>query len=146
MLVMALSKDRKPGVVYVDATIPNAQDPSLKNESYVAYVVVDHPELRRMKKVKAKETDEAEYHAILFAIEELKGKLDGFDVFCDNESVVSEVNRDRADDADLKPVLREIRSQLRAHPSIHVELFNKNPAHRYLNEELRKIGASIVES
>jgi len=67
--------------VYVDAKIEGIQDPKLNRKAYVAYVVKDAPGLQGFGKVDAYETDDAELHAIAFAIQQLKDKLKRFIVF-----------------------------------------------------------------
>jgi len=57
--------------VYVDAKIEGIQDPKLPRKAYVAYVVEGVPGLQGLGKVDAYETDDAELHAIAFAIQQL---------------------------------------------------------------------------
>src|SRR3989442_12847862 len=76
--------------VYVDAKIEGIQDPKLPRTAYVAYIVEDEPGLQGFGKVDANETDDAELHAIAFAIQQLKGKLEQFTVFSDHEHAGSQ--------------------------------------------------------
>jgi hypothetical protein len=55
--------------VYVDARIEGIQDPKLPSTAYVGYVVEDEPGLQGFAKIDANETDDAELHAIAFAIQ-----------------------------------------------------------------------------
>jgi hypothetical protein len=120
--------------VYVDATIEGIHDPKLPRKAYVAYVVEDVPGLQGFGKVDASETDDAELHAIAFAIQQLKGKLERFTVFSDHEPAVSQIIlRDRSGGT-KRPILLEILNELESNPSIGVKLFGKNPAHRVLNK------------
>src|SRR3989304_395288 len=128
---------RKTYKVYVDATISNMQDLNLPKEAFVAYVV-EGSKLRGVQKVEASETDDAELQAILFAMDELNGKLKRFIIFCDHESVVSQVKLEQGNYKLKNQFLNDVRSRLRANPSIKVDLFNKNPAHRYLKKHLIK--------
>lgn len=134
---MPASEPQQGYAVYVDATISNRQDPALPKETFVAYVV-EGSQLRGVRKVEASETDDAEIQAILFTIDELKGRLDRFVAFCDHESVVSEVNRESEETPPLNQLLQEVRSRLRSNPSIRIELFKTNPADRYLKQLLRR--------
>jgi hypothetical protein len=123
--------------VYVDATISNMQDQNLPHEAYVGYTVEMEPGKRNAKRINATQPDEAEAKAILFAIEELEKKLPSFEIWCDHESVVSEINRPPKDYMPKSKLLQEIRSKLQANDRIKLKLFEPNPAHRYLKEYLR---------
>jgi len=128
---LKLSWWSKPARVYVDAKILNMHDPALKREAYVGYVVEgsgDH----RVKEVEATESDDAEVLAILFAIEDLKGKLGRFTVICDHESVVSEALREEV----KKPseLMEKLRAVLRETGSIGLEVLKANPAHGIVTE------------
>ena len=87
--------------------------------------------------VKADQTDEAEFEAISFAIKSLKGKLPSFTIFCDNESVVSQIHAEIVRPRSRR-ALKEILAEKKANPGIRIEFFGKNPAHSYLNQELAK--------
>jgi hypothetical protein len=120
--------------VYVDARVEGVQDPKLPRTAYVAYIVDDAPAQRGFAQVDARETDDAELHAIAFAIQQLKDKLDDFTVLCDHEGAVSQIILRDKSGAKKRPILLEILNELESNPLIHVELFDKNPAHRVLNE------------
>ena len=123
--------------VYVDTVILGMHDPNMTKNALVAYVVRGVKELKRVEKVDAKETDDAEYEAILFAIHELKSRLKRFTIICDHQSVVSEANKDSKDTPSSNPLLSEIRKQLADSDSnITLKWFEKNPAHTLLNEYL----------
>lgn len=121
--------------VYVDAKIENRHE--TPKQAFVGYVVPNMKELRRFKPVDAKETHEAEYQAVLFAILELKDRLKRFTVFCDNKSVVDEVLKESKDASTANPYLTKIRNEL-ANSNIRLKWFEKNPAHALLNEYVRQ--------
>jgi hypothetical protein len=122
--------------VYVDAAVEGVQDPKLPRRAYVAYVVEGNTGLEGFGEVDARETDDAELHAIAFAIQQLKGNLEEFTVLCDHEAAVSQIIlRDRSG-GKRRPILLEILNELESNSSIHVDLFDKNPAHRVLNKHL----------
>jgi hypothetical protein len=128
--------------VYVDAKIEGIQDPKLPRTAYVGYIVEDEPDLQGFGKVDANETDDAELHAIAFAIQQLKGKLEQFTVFSDHEPAVSQILfRDRSG-GKKRPILLEILNELESNSSIRVKLFGKNPAHRALNKYVADLKAS----
>ncbi len=83
----------------------------------------------------ADQTDDAEMHAVAFAIRELKGKLEQFTILCDHEGVVTEIIRDEFRQGKSRPILPEILQERKENPSIMVKLGN-NPAHRLLNRYL----------
>lgn len=112
--------------VYVDAKIVNMHDVALSREAYVGYVVESTGE-RKAQKVGERESDDAEVRAILFAIQELKGRLGRFTVVCDHESVVSEANRPQVKNPSA--LLTELRQVLQSNPSIRLEALKANPAH-----------------
>jgi hypothetical protein len=120
--------------VYVDALVEGVHNPKLPRKAYVAYIVEDAPDTQGFSEVSARETDDAELHAIAFAIRQLKGKLTQFTVLCDHEPAVSQIIlRDRSG-GKKRPILLEILNELESTPSIRVELFEKNPAHRVLSK------------
>ncbi|MDG6989344.1 MAG: hypothetical protein JRN21_08515 [Nitrososphaerota archaeon] len=131
----------KPPRVFVDAKILNMHDPSLPKEAYVGYVV-EGKGRRNVRKVVAKESDDAEVLAIMFAIEELKGSLGRFTVVCDHESVVSEARRDSV----KKPsdLLKSLREVLRANPKIRLEALLSNPAHQVVTEYVNALKAGTT--
>ncbi len=63
--------------VFVDAKITSKHLKDAPKRTIVAYVVEGRDELKNATDVKADETDDAELHAIAFAIHELKDKLAG---------------------------------------------------------------------
>ena len=121
----------KPPRVYVDAKILNVHDPTLPREAYVGYIVEESGR-RNAKRVDAAESDDAEVLAILFAIEELKGKLRRFTVVCDHESVVSEAKREAAKNP--SELMERLREALRLNPSVGLETLKSNPAHGIVTE------------
>lgn len=124
--------------VYVDAKILGRHDPKALGDAFVAYVVKDMEERGKVIEVNAEETDDAEYKAILFAIHELKDKSKQFTIFCDHQSVVSEVTRkDFKETEKTNPLLSEIRGELVIHPNITLRYLEGNPAHTLLNEYLQ---------
>jgi hypothetical protein len=131
--------------VYVDAKIEGIQDPKLPRTTYVAYVVENVPGLQGFDKVDANETDDAELHAIAFAIQQLKRKLERFTVFSDHEPAVSQIMLKDRSGGKKRPILLEILNELKANPSIRVRLFGKNPAHRILNKYVADLKASRKE-
>lgn len=133
--LMGIFSSRKRYRVYVDATISNMQDSALTRETLIGYVV-EGLELRGVKNIEANETDEAELSAILFAMDELKGKLKQFVIFCDHKSVVSEINREPRNAKMKKPLYQKVRTQLLTNPTIQVEWFKTNPAHKHLKQYL----------
>jgi hypothetical protein len=131
--------------VYVDARIEGIQDPKLPRTAYVAYVVEGTSGLQGFDKVDASETDDAELHAIAFAIQQLRGRLEEFTVLCDHEGAVSQIIlRDRSG-AKRRPILVEILNELESNSSIRVELFGKNSAHRVLNEYVAALKGSTKD-
>lgn len=116
--------------VFVDAKIIGSHDPMLPKKTFVAYKV-ENSGLEGTREVAATETDDAELHAILFAIQELKARFERFTILCDHESVVSEVKRSIVQNG--RPSLMIIREELKTNPEIRVELLEPNPAHRVLN-------------
>lgn len=113
--------------VYVDAKIVNMHEATLAREAYVGYVVEGTGE-RGARKVEERESDDAEVRAILFAIQELKGRIGRFTVVCDHESVVSEALRGEVKKASA--LMTELRRVLRDNPSVRLEVLKANPAHR----------------
>ena len=124
-------------LVFVDAKIIGRHDPMFPKNSFVAYFSEDAG-VHGFSPVDADQTDEAELKAIDFAIKELRGKLRSFTIMCDNESVVSQINR-----ALVRPssrhVLLEILAEMKANHGITVEFFGKNPAHSFLNQEIARL-------
>jgi ribonuclease HI len=128
--------------VYVDAKIEGIQDPKLNRKAYVAYVVKDMLGLQGFGKVEAYETDDAELHAIAFAIQQLKDKLKRFTVFSDHEPAVSQILLKDRSGGKKRPILLEILNELESNSSIKIELFGKNPAHRVLNKYVAELKGS----
>lgn len=123
--------------VYVDAKIENRHEPDLPKRTLVAYL--SENSLQNIKEVQASETDDAELQAILFAIQDLKGKLKRFMIICDHESVVTQINQGPDYSGHKKPLYDSIWSELdKANHAIAVGLLKSNPAHRVLNAYLRE--------
>jgi len=122
--------------VFVDAKIVGRHEKEAPKRTIVAYVVEGRDELKNAAEVKADETDDAELHAIAFAIHELKDKLAEFRVICDNESVVSVIITENQKTARKRPILSQLLAEKRDRPAIQVELLENNPAHKFLNKWL----------
>lgn len=130
--------------VYVDATILGRHAVELPKNAYVAYVVDGMKELCDVKPVEAKETDEAECEAILFAIHALKAELPRFTIVCDHQSVVREATKP-TENRKAKRCIKEIRKELEnSGKMIKLEEFPINPAHTLLNEHLLQ-GKKIID-
>ncbi len=123
--------------VFVDAKIIGRHEPTPGKNSFVAYFSEDAG-LHGFSPVDADQTDEAEFKAIAFAIKELKDRLQSFRIMCDNESVVSQIDRKLARPSS-RLVLREILEEMEANRGINVEFFGKNPAHSFLNQEIARL-------
>jgi ribonuclease HI len=117
----------RPKRVFVDAKILNVHDPKLARKAYVGYLV--HGEgIQGAKEVKETESDDAEVRAVLFAIEELGGKIGRMTIVCDHESVVSEANREAVKNPST--LMRELRKELgRNRKTIKLRALQANPAH-----------------
>src|SRR2546427_11637658 len=111
---------QRPVRVFVDAKIIGAHSPDIEKRTIVGYVVEGSPELNDVCLVKADESDKAELEAIAFAIQQLKGRLQGFTVISDHESVVSEIRRGRTRPSS-RPRLAEVQRDLEVRPSIQVD-------------------------
>jgi len=122
--------------VFVDAKIVGRHEKEIPKRTIVAYVVEGRDELKNATEVKADETDDAELHAVAFAIHELKDRLAEFKVICDNESVVSVIVKENQKTARKRPILSQLLAERREKPGIEVELLENNPAHRFLNRWL----------
>ena len=127
-------RDTKGPRVFVDAKIIGRHDTKLPKRTMVAYFVEGRAQLKNATEVKADETDDAELHAIAFAIHDLKDKLAEFTVICDNESVVSVITTENQKTTRKRPILSELLAQKREHSGIKVELLESNPAHKFLNK------------
>ena len=123
--------------VFVDAKIIGRHDESLPKRTLVGYKVEDS-ELQGVNEVIADQTDDAELHAIFFAIQELKNRLERFTIVSDNESVVSEIKRPIVQAKRPRPMMLKIREELKSKTEIIVQLLESNPAHRVLNQYLAK--------
>ena len=119
--------------VFVDAKIVGRHAPEIPKRTIVAYVVEGRDELKNATEVKADETDDAELHAIAFAIHELKDKLAEFRIICDNESVVSVIITKNQKTARKRPILSQLLADMKENPGMQVELLETNPAHKFLN-------------
>jgi len=126
----------KPPRVYVDAKILNVHDPTLEREAYVGYVV-EGSNRHDATRVDAKESDDAEVQAILFAIKELKDQLRRFTIVCDHESVVSEAKKGVA--RNPSELMKSLREALRQNPSIGLEVLKANPAHGLVTEYVNNL-------
>ena len=136
MASLSSTKIAKNLRVFVDAKIVGRHDRDAPKRTIVAYVVEGRDELKNATDVKADETDDAELHAIAFAIHELKDKLAEFRVICDNESVVSVITTKNQRTARKRPILSQLLTEKRENPGIQVELLENNPAHGFLNKWL----------
>ncbi len=124
--------------VYVDAKILGRHDPKAVGDAFVAYVVNNMKECQKVIEVDAEETDDAEYKAILLAIDELNDERKQFTIFCDHQSVVSEAMRnDFRETPKINPLLLEIRGKLATHSNIKLQYLERNPAHTLLNKHLQ---------
>jgi ribonuclease HI len=135
---LKLSWWSKPARVYVDAKILNMHDPTLRREAFVGYVVEGSGE-HGVKEVEATESDDAEVLAVLFAIDELKGRLARFTVVCDHESVVSEALRDEVKKPSM--LMEKLRIVLRENSSVKLEVLKANPAHGIVTEYVNRVKA-----
>jgi hypothetical protein len=122
--------------VFVDAKIVGRHEKEGPKRTIVAYVVEGRDELKNATDVNADETDDAELHAIAFAIHELKDKLAEFTVICDNESVVSVIITENQKTARKRPILSRLLAEKEGNSGIQVQLLENNPAHRFLNKWL----------
>src|SRR3989475_12859135 len=113
--------------VFVDAKIVGRHDLEIPKRTIVAYVVDGRDELKNATEVKADETDDAELHAIAFAIHELKDKLAEFRIICDNESVVSVIITKNQKTARKRPILSQLLAGMKENPGMQVELLETNP-------------------
>jgi ribonuclease HI len=122
--------------VFVDAKIVGRHEREAPQRTIIAYVVEGRDELKNATKVKADETDDAELHAIAFAIQELKNKLAEFRVICDNEYVLSVIIKENQKTARKRPILSQLLAEKRENPGGQVELLENNPAHKFLSKWL----------
>ncbi len=118
--------------VYVDAKIVGAHDAALAKNAFVGYYVELSGE-HKEKPVEAYESDDAEIHAILFAVEDLKQKLGSLRIICDHQSVVSEANRVAVKNP--SPLLVRLRDVMRENETnIRLVAIQYNLAHGTLTE------------
>ena len=120
----------------MDAKITSRHLKDAPKRTIVAYVVEGRDELKNATDVKADETNDAELHAIAFAIHELKDKLAEFTVICDNESVVSVITTENQKTARKRPILSQLLAEKQENPGVQVEILENNPAHKFLNKWL----------
>jgi hypothetical protein len=135
--------------VYVDAKITGMHDASLQRRAFVGFVVDGRKDLTGFDQVPASETDEAEERAILFAITQLRDCLKKFTVICDHESAVTKVNwkGDERKKAKKDKVLPEIWKVLdEKNRSVRVMALKTNPAHRFLNQQLKELESGKLPS
>ena len=134
-----LGLDENPKV-YVDAKIKGRHEKDGPKQTFVAYVVGDDPSLAKFTEIDGvEETDDAELHAIAFAIEQLRDRFEKYTIICDHESVVSEVNRKEPKLLNKRPILGKILEARKANELISFETFGNNPAHTFLNQSLREL-------
>jgi ribonuclease HI len=124
--------------VYVDARIEGRHRTDIPKTTAVGFVVKGRPELDSARILEASESDDAELHAVAFAIEQLKDKLDEFTIICDHDSVVSIINRGSEKAARKRPILSKMLSEKQAYPGIRFEGLEKNPAHTFLKKWLKE--------
>ena len=118
--------------VYVDAKIVGAHDAALAKNAFVGYYVERSGE-HKEKPVEAYESDDAEIHAILFAIEELKQRFRSLRIICDHQSVVSEANRVTVKNP--SPLLVRLREVMRDNETaVRLVAIQYNLAHGTLTE------------
>jgi len=117
-------------LVYVDAKILNAHEKTLEKRAYIGFVVVGGN--RAAKRVRVRESDDAEVLAATFAIQSLLETTDRFTVVCDHQSVVSEANRESVKRPSRH--LAKLRRLLRANPGVELRMIETNPAHEALTE------------
>jgi hypothetical protein len=120
--------------VFVDAKVVGRHE--TPKRTAVAYLVKDEVEMANGTDVDADETDDAELHAVAFAIHELQDKFPAFTIICDHESVVSVINSGNQKAVKKRPILSKILTEMRANPGIKVQALEGNHAHRYLNKWL----------
>lgn len=124
--------------VYVDARIEGRHRTDVPKTTVVGFVVNGRPELDDARILDANESDEAELHAVAFAILRLKDKLAEFTIVCDHDSIVSVINRESEKAARKRPIVSTILSEKEAHPGIKFEGLEKNPAHRFLKKWMKE--------
>jgi len=111
---------------------------NVRMTTVVGFVVKGRQELDTATILEAVQSDEAEYNAVHFAIQQLKDKLTEFTIFCDHDSVVSIINRNSEKAARKRPILSKILSEKKAYPGIKFEGLKKNPAHTFLKKWLKE--------
>jgi len=134
--------ESQANLVFVDAKILGRDDTTKPKRTFVAYVVKDRADLQgftEIIEVGADETDEAELHAVAFAIRSLKRVLSEFIVMSDNQSVADVTNRSADETHNGKRVLTEILEEKRTNPRIRVNWYEKNPAHKVLNTRVLEL-------
>jgi ribonuclease HI len=124
--------------VYVDARIEGRHRTDIPKTTAVGFVVNGRSELDNARVLEASESDEAELHAVVFAIRELKDKLSEFTIVCDHDSVVSIINRESEKAARKRPILLTIFNEKRGHPNIKFEGLEKNPTHKFLKRWMKE--------
>jgi len=126
----------------VDAKILNVHDPTLEREAYVGYVV-EGSNRHDATRVEARESDDAEVLAILFAINKLKDQLRRFTIVCDHESVVSEAKKSVVKNP--SELMERLRETLKQNPSVGLEVLKANPAHGIVTEYVNNLKAEQEE-
>ena len=131
--------------VFVDAKILGRDDPTKRKRTFVAYIVRAREDLQGFTEILAEgadETDEAELHAIAFAIRKLETLIPGVVVMSDNQSVVDVINRASGQVSTTKKILAEIMQLMGPKSPITVQWYENNPAHRFLNKRVSETIAS----
>jgi hypothetical protein len=120
----------------VDAKILNVHDPALPREAYVGYLVEDSG-LSNARRSTSIESDDAEVDAVMFAVEDLRGKFEKMTIVCDHESVVSEALRE--DPGSQNDLMKALRQLLRENEWVKLEVLKSNPAHRVVTEYVNRV-------
>ncbi len=123
--------------IFVDAKILRRYDKTAPKRTFVAYSD-ENETVSKVNEVHAEDTDDAELHAVAFALGELKNKVQEFTIVSDHRSVIIEIQQKKRKSGVKRPILLQILDELEAHPTIKVELLENNPAHRVLNKYLRE--------
>ena len=130
--------------VHVDAKIIGRHAEQGNKQTFVAYSIVgsDISNCEEITDPDAHQTDIAELYAIDLAIRDLQHSKQHFILLCDNESVVSELNRpDLKITPRTKKMKKTVREELAANPNFKIKLFPANLAHKKLDarwNELKK--------
>jgi len=131
---LTASRPREGAKVFVDAKIVGRHDKDAPKRTVVGFVVPGRQDFDSARFLEADETDDAELHAVYFAIQQLKDKLTEFTIICDHDSVVSMIDRGSPKMVRKRPILSKILGEKEKHPGIEVVVLEKNPAHKFLNK------------